>query len=97
MPSPENSAEQGANPPRHNRPASWAAFRALRQRPAPQPYRPHGNRKHGAYTKAARESRALVRYCVRVIRTGRGDLATYYGPQPVAPGWRGFRDGRGAV
>jgi hypothetical protein len=91
MPSPENSGDQRQIPPRHNSPAGWAAFRALRQKPAPIPRHRHGNRKHGNYSKSGRASMALIRFCARALRTGRGDLSTFYGPQPVAPGWRAFR------
>jgi hypothetical protein len=94
MPSPENSGDQREIPPRHNSPTGWAAFRALRQRPAPVPRRRHGNRKHGNYTQSARASMALIRFCARALRTGRGDLSTFYGRQPVAPGWRVFRKGQ---
>ncbi len=91
MPSPENSADQREIPPRHNSPAGWAAFRTLRQRPAPAPRRRHGNYRHGSYSKSCRESMALIRFCARALRTGRGDLSTFYGPRPEAPGWRVFR------
>ena len=77
MPSPENSDDQREIPPRHNSPAGWAAFRALRQRPAPIPRRRHGNRKHGNYTKSGRASMGRVRLLARLLRTGRGDLSTF--------------------
>lgn len=77
-----------------NLPAGWAAFQALRQRPAPIRPRLHGNWRHGMRSKRGREDAALVRLLVRVLR--RPSLAPDWlletAPRPM--GWRGYLAGR---
>ena len=51
-----------------NSPTGWAAFRLLRQSPAPLPLRRHGNRVHGRYSKAHIEEMRELRWCVKIIR-----------------------------
>jgi len=45
-------------------PSGWAAFRALRSRPAPMFRRRHGNFRHGRYCKRGIEDRRLLRSCM---------------------------------
>jgi hypothetical protein len=70
MPSLENSADTGAVAPRRDAPAGWAAFRALRQRPAPVPPRRHGNHRHGRYAKRSVEEQLLFRRWRQLMRSG---------------------------
>lgn len=93
---PESSADDGAIPRRHDALAGWAAFRVLRQRPMPTPPRRHGNRKHGGYSKAGRESARWLRAWVRLLRRGVWDERLALPRRPKAPGWRFYRRRRGA-
>jgi hypothetical protein len=69
-PSPENRADAAAIQRRCNAPAGWAAFRALRQRPAPIPLRRHGNHRHGRYAKRSVEEQLLFRRWRQLMRSG---------------------------
>lgn len=51
-----------------NAPAGWAAFRALRQKPATILPRRHGNWVHGNYSRQRIEGLRLVRACSRIMR-----------------------------
>src|SRR5690606_25960868 len=82
---PESSADDGAIPRRHDALAGWAAFRVLRQRPMPTPPRRHGNRKHGGYSKAGRESARWLRTWVRLLRRGVWDERLALPRRPKAP------------
>jgi hypothetical protein len=72
-----------------NAPTGWAAFRALRQTPAPIPPRRHGNWKHGHFAKGDPMAKLRFLWALGVLN-GR-----WNGPPPWAesapPGWSAFR------
>jgi hypothetical protein len=94
MPSPENSADMGAIAPSRDAPAGWAAFRALRQRPAPIPPRRHGNHRHGRYAKSTADARRRFRLWARWLRGGEVGEAVPGLPPPEHPGWWRYRERR---
>lgn len=81
-----------------NVPAGWAAFRALRQTPAPHRAKRHGNWRHGGRSRwgveQAREVRCLVRALDVLDGRRVGKLAPHFmgwlRPLRVA-GWGGYR------
>jgi hypothetical protein len=75
-----------------NTPSGWAAFRELRQQPAPIPKRQHGNYRHGRFSRSGRTSMAMIRLCVRMLRGGLGHMpVSGFGPgMPL--GWRAYRE-----
>jgi len=72
------------------RPCGWAAFRELRQRPAPIIRRRHANFRHGRFCKRGIEDRRLLRACVAVLR-GRVQEAPCFPLRSVPPGWQAYR------
>ena len=76
-----------------NAPTGWAAFRALRQTPAPIPPRRHGNWKHGKYAKDSITSRLRFRWAIAVL-DGRWSGPPPWSENAPAPGWAAYRAGR---
>jgi hypothetical protein len=79
-----------------NVPTGWAAFRAFRQIPTPEFCLPHGNWKHGRYSRDGIASMRMVMLCTRILR---GDLSLRHisGPgltRPMPPGWSAYRVAR---
>jgi hypothetical protein len=72
-PSAENRADAGATMQHRDALAGWAAFRALRQRPAPARPRRHGNLRHGRCAKGSSEDRRWLRLWMRWQRGGAAD------------------------
>jgi hypothetical protein len=71
--------------------SGWAAFRALRQSPAPIPRRRHGNWLHGRYSKGQINQMREVRRCVKVIWQPLSPPARM--PPPTSPSADGTRTG----
>ena len=80
-----------------NVPAGWAAFRALRQTPAPHRPKRHGNWKHGARSRLGMEEWRELRVMLRILDAPRvgaglrvpGVLEWLFKPRPA--GWGGHR------
>lgn len=79
-----------------NVPAGWAAFRALRQAPAPHQPKRHGNWKHGMRSRFGIDEGRKIRVMLRILDAPRigavlrvpGVLAWLYPPRPM--GWMHF-------
>jgi hypothetical protein len=93
-PSPENSAAAAVIAPRRNAPAGWAAFRALRRRPAPIRPGHRGNHRHGRYAKGSVAERRRFRLRMRSLRGGKVGEPVPELPPPEDTGWRGYRERR---
>lgn len=80
-----------------NEPGGWAAFRALRQTPAPHRPKRHGNWKHGARSRFGIEEGRKIRETLRILDAPSvgavlrvpGALAWLFPPRPI--GWGGYR------
>jgi hypothetical protein len=78
-----------------NAPSGWAAFRALRQKPARAPPPRHGNYRHGMRTPEYRDTMRRLRFADWALRKAGRLMAL---PEetvnslcrPVPGGWRNF-------
>jgi hypothetical protein len=76
-----------------NAPTGWAAFRALRQTPAPISPRRHGNWKHGHFAKG--DPMAKLRFLwARAVLDGRWNGPPPWPESAPPPGWSAYRAGR---
>jgi hypothetical protein len=91
----ENSADTRDIPPRRGAVAGWAAFRALRRRPAPIALRRRANHRHGRYAKGCAEQRRQLRLRLQWLRGGMAGEVAPGLPPPEHPGWRYYRERRG--
>jgi hypothetical protein len=95
-PPPANNANAADIPRRGCALAGWAAFRALRQRPAPVLVRQHGNHRHGRYAKDSVEERRRFRLYIRALRHVKlGDAVPGVRLPPEPSTWRLYRERRG--